>query len=207
MPTSITTAPGFTNSRVDEARATDGGDEDVRAGAHRAQVAGARVADGDRGVGLQQKLRHRLAEQVGAPHHHRFGAFEIRASTLASSSITPEGVQGRRPGRPSESKPAFTGVRPSTSLPGSISEVSEGPSRWEGSGSCNSTPSTSESSLRVVSRSATSSKRGTRRKADIERPHPHLHARALLAAHVHAGGGVLADEHGRETGGRVRLAL
>ena len=41
-----------------------------------------------------------------------------------SISITPAGVHGRRPGRPLASSPAEIGVRPSTSLAGSISSVS-----------------------------------------------------------------------------------
>jgi hypothetical protein len=44
-----------------------------------------------------------------------------RTPVSASSSITPSGVHGRSPARPSDSSPALTGVRPSTSLLGSIS--------------------------------------------------------------------------------------
>ena len=48
-------------------------------------------------------------------------------SASDSSSITPNGVHGRRPGRPIDSSPTLTGVRPSTSFSGLISAVSSGP--------------------------------------------------------------------------------
>ena len=42
------------------------------------------------------------------------------APASSSRSITPVGVHGRSPARPSASRPALTGVSPSTSLPGSM---------------------------------------------------------------------------------------
>ena len=49
-----------------------------------------------------------------------------------SSSITPAGVQGTRPGVPWASRPALSGVRPSTSLPGSIAATTASGSIWAG---------------------------------------------------------------------------
>ena len=75
----------------------------------------------------------------------------------ASNSITPSGVHGRRPGRPSASRPAFSGVSPSTSLRGSMIAVSAVPSSCPGSGSCSRMPLTLSSALSPSSSLATSS--------------------------------------------------
>ena len=64
---------------ADHPRAADGGDQDVGAAADLGEVARARVADGDRRVGSEQQLRHRLAEQVRAADHDGLGALERRA--------------------------------------------------------------------------------------------------------------------------------
>ena len=69
------------------------------------------------------------------------------APTLSSSSITPLGVHGRRPGRPSASSPAESVVSPSTSLPTSTRPVIFTPSRWSGSGSWTMIPLTAGSAL------------------------------------------------------------
>ena len=63
-----------------------------------------------------------------------------------SSSITPDGVQGRSPGRPLASRPAEIGVRPSTSLAGSMYSVSAPPSMCGGVGSWSRMPETRGSS-------------------------------------------------------------
>ncbi len=64
--------------------------------------------------------------------------------------MQPDGVQGRRPGLPWASRPALTGVSPSTSLRGSIIVVSAPPSTCFGVGSCSRMPLTSGSSLRLA---------------------------------------------------------
>src|SRR5207253_2001543 len=81
-------------------------------------------------------------------------------SAAASSSITPSGVQGLSPTpfAPCDSSPALTGVRPSTSLAGSMSAVSAAPSRCAGTGSCISTPDTCSSALSAAISPATASK-------------------------------------------------
>ena len=76
----------------------------------------------------------------------------------SSSSITPVGVHGRSPSRPSASSPALTGVSPSTSLPGSMRLVSSTPSRWSGTGSWQRIPLTSGSALSCWMRSTTCSR-------------------------------------------------
>ncbi len=118
MPTSITTAPGLTKSALDQARAADRGDQDIGAGADRR--AGRACASGTRS-------RSRSRRAAAAPSACRTGSSArrrpprrppARRRRCASSSITPGGVHGRRPGRPSASSPALTGVSPSTSLLG-----------------------------------------------------------------------------------------
>ena len=66
-------------------------------------------------------------------------------SAWASSSMTPRGVQGTRPGRPCASSPAFTGVSPSTSFSGRIAAVIAPASMWSGRGSCSRMPLTAGS--------------------------------------------------------------
>ena len=149
---------GLDEVALDQARSTDGRDQHVRARAHRAQIARARVADRDGRVLGQQQLRHRLAEQVRASDDDRLGACRAGRRRCAAARSRPSGVHGRRPGRPSASRPALTGVRPSTSLSGSIIAVSAGASRWPGSGSCSSTPLTAGSSFRLASSAATCAK-------------------------------------------------
>src|ERR1019366_4493129 len=50
--------------------AADGGDQDVSLAAHLGQIPGARVADGDGGVLVQQHQGHGLADDVAAAEHH-----------------------------------------------------------------------------------------------------------------------------------------
>ena len=57
-------------------RPADRGDQQIGAAAHRRQIAGLGMRDGHGGVFGQQKLRHRLADDVGAADHHRFEAGE-----------------------------------------------------------------------------------------------------------------------------------
>ena len=64
-----------------------------------------------------------------------------------SSSITPAGVHGRSPGRPLASRPAETGVRPSTSLAGRSARSAPPPSTCGGVGSWSRMPETRGSSL------------------------------------------------------------
>ena len=71
MPTSITVAPGFSQSPLTIAGRPDRGDDDVGAADDGGQVAGAAVGDGDGAVLPQQQLRHRLADDVGAADHDR----------------------------------------------------------------------------------------------------------------------------------------
>jgi hypothetical protein len=93
MPTSITTAPGFTMSRRDHARLADRGHQDVGLARHRGEVARLRVAHGDGGAGVEQQQRHRLADDVRAPTTTACAPSTGTAS-CSSIFITPHGVHG-----------------------------------------------------------------------------------------------------------------
>ncbi len=71
MPTSITVAPGLIQSPGTISRPTHGGDDDVGAPHHVGQVPGAAMGDRHGAAVAQQQLRHRLADDVAAPDHHR----------------------------------------------------------------------------------------------------------------------------------------
>ena len=57
------------------------------------------------------------------------------------------GVQGTKHGWPSSMRPAFTGVKPSTSLCGAMAAITAASLMCAGSGSCTSTPLTALSAL------------------------------------------------------------
>ena len=107
MPTSITVAPGLTQSpctirgRPTAATSTS---------ARRQTAARSRVREWQMvtvALAREQQLRDRLADEVRAPDHDRLGALELDASR-SSSPMQPAGVHGRRPGRPLASRPGAT---------------------------------------------------------------------------------------------------
>ena len=107
-------------------------------------------------------------------------------------------MQGVRPGVPWASSPALTGVRPSTSLAGSIVPTTVSGSIWSGSGSCDQDPVD-----RVVEAEAGDEVeqvllRGVGGEAMVDRGDPDLLAGAVLVADVDLGGGVIADKDGRQ---------
>ena len=113
------------------------------------EVAGARVADRDGGVGRRQQQGHRLADDVRAAHHHRPGARSARrrprpaassrrwACRRRSAAGPPPGVRGCRGG--SRRRPCS----------GRRSAATGGCRRVPGSGSWTRMPSTSGSAFRV----------------------------------------------------------
>ena len=123
VPTSITVAPGLTQSALTSSRRPDRGDEDVGSAADLGQVARARVADRDRRVGAQQQRRQRPADQDRAADDHRLGPLELGVPRARAGASRPAECTGPGPGRPWASSPALVAVRPSTSLAGSIAAI------------------------------------------------------------------------------------
>ena len=113
--------------------------------------------------------------------------------------MTPSGVHGTRPGRPCDSRPAFTGVSPSTSLAGRIAPVMAPESMWSGSGSWSRIPLTSGSPFSRSSSGLELVLRRLRRQLVVDRDDAHLLARLALHPHIDVRGGVVAHEHGRES--------
>ena len=119
MPTSITIAPGLTQSPRDQSGAADGRDQDVGAAADRG--AGRACASG-------RSSRSRWRRAAAGPSACRRGSSGRRRPPRrprSSAPGAPRAAPSRRaactaagPGGPSASSPALTGVRPSTSLPG-----------------------------------------------------------------------------------------
>ena len=105
---------------LDHPGAPDRGDQHVGAAADRRP--GRACASGSRhgGVGAEQQLGHRLAEEVRAPDDDRLGALELRRRPRRAAASRPSACTAAGPRGPSASSPALIGVRPSTSLPGSI---------------------------------------------------------------------------------------
>ena len=85
MPTSMTTAPGLTGVGGHEFRAA-GGDQDIGATGVESEVCRQRMADGDRGAGLQQQHCHRFADDVRAADDHGFLAFEVNTGLREKAS-------------------------------------------------------------------------------------------------------------------------
>ena len=79
MPTSMTTAPGFTQSPWIISRRAHRGHQHVGLAADARQVARAGVGDGHRGVRREEELRHGLAHDVAAADDHGARALERRA--------------------------------------------------------------------------------------------------------------------------------
>ena len=123
-------------------------------------------------------------------------------SWRSSSSMQPAGVHGRRPGRPLASRPAETGVSPSTSLPGSISQVSavavDVPRRRE----LEQDPRHARVGVELGEQRLDLGLRRVGGQPVVEALHADLVRRLLLAADVDGGGGVLPDQHGRQAGRR-----
>ena len=151
MPTSTTTAPGFTCSPRTKPGAADGRHQHVRLAGDRGQVARARVADRDGGVRVHQQQRHRLAHDVAAPEHHRAPPGERRSPSRRSSSMIPAGVQATKRGPLLHQQAHVLGME-------AVHVLAPGPPRAArarrppaaGSGSCTRMPWTSRAAVVVL---------------------------------------------------------
>src|SRR5205807_2207959 len=98
------TRTGLDEGRVDEPGTADRGDEDVGLAADGGELAGARVADSDGGVGVEQEQRHRAADDdraaddhgAGAAHRNVVAAEELHASRRGAGG-DPRPALGEQP--------------------------------------------------------------------------------------------------------------
>ena len=107
MPTSMTTAPGLTMSAVSMLRRPTAATTTSAPARVQREVGRGAVADRDRGVGLQQQQRHRLAHRVAAADHHRMLAAQVHARCSRSASCSRRAWPGAgRAGRSSARRPS-----------------------------------------------------------------------------------------------------
>ena len=107
---------------------------------------------------------------------------------------------------PLASRPAFVGVSPSTSLPGSIAATTASGRCWSGSGSWTRIPSTSSSAPSARDQLEQLLLGGLAAQAVVDRAHPGLLAGLVLVGDVDLRGGVVADEHRRQRRRAAALA-
>ena len=203
MPTSITTAPGLTQS-ASTIRGRPTAAIRTSARAHTAgEVARARVADRDRRVGGQQQLRHRLAEQVRAADDDRLGALELDVRRSPAAPSRRSACTAAGPGRPSASRPAEQRRQPVDVLgrrrPAPVSST---PSRCVGQRQLDEHAADARVGVqRARSASTTSASLGVGRQAHGRRSASRSPRTArCLHADVDGARRVLADEHRREPG-------
>ena len=198
MPTSITVAPGLTMSAPTTCRRPTAATRTSASSVWRSRSLGARVADRDGRVGLEQQVRDRLADDVAAADDDRPRALQPRSRTPRAARMIPSGVAGTSAGRPRYSWPAFAGWKPSTSFAGSTASMTRLSSRCAGSGSWTRIPSTASSAFSSATSSRSSSSvvsAGRRWSCGVD---PGRLRRLVLAADVDVRRRVVADEHGRE---------
>ena len=134
MPTSITIAPGLTQSPPDQLGARRRRRSARRRGGRprrgRACASGRSVTVA---LAAEQQLGHRLAEEVRAPDDDGLGALELARRPRRAAASRPSGVHGRRPGAPEREQPGADAAsarrRPCA---GRSRPVSSTPSRWSG---------------------------------------------------------------------------
>src|SRR5262249_9809583 len=133
----------------------------VGAPADRRKLARLRMRKRDGCVFREQKLRQGLADDVGAADRDRLEPCDRRLRGLGEEERTasvggavvarrmpPIGVQGASAGKPAHKRPTFTGLKPSTSFPGSTAAMILCGSICDGRGSCTRMPWTLGSALR-----------------------------------------------------------
>lgn len=90
-------------------RATDGGDKQIGATADRGKIVRLRMGNGHRRIFCEQKLRHRLPDDVRATDHHGLKACKGFVHGILARITQPIGVHGTSADRPLASRPALTG--------------------------------------------------------------------------------------------------
>ncbi len=204
MPTSITVAPGLTNSGVTRPDRADRRHQDVGLAADRRQVRRPRVADGHGGVAVQQQQRHRLADDVAAADDDG-----VRAGDRDALALEHLDDAGRRAGdqlgtvlrRAARRSRRRIRPRPSSAAMASNTCCCAPAPIAFGSGDCTRMPSWTGAARsggrpmparRRASRSSGSRSRSTRKPTSVPA--------FTLLRDVDLRGGVLADEHDAQAG-------
>ena len=118
----------------------------------------------------------------------------------ASSSITPERSARPQPGAPERQRSGIDRGQPVHILARVDHRRQRGPVEVLGNGQLQQHPADGVVGVQALELLGHLLERRRRAEAPVERDHPHLKACALLAAHVHRGGRVFADEHRRQPG-------
>ena len=119
--------------------------------------------------------------------------------------MIPEGVHGRRPGRPWASSPADTGVRPSTSLPGGIIAARPDAVDLRRRRELEQDAGHARVGGQLLQDRVDLVVGGVLGQPVVEALDADLGRRLLLVADVERRGGVVADQHGGEPGRLVAL--
>ena len=192
---------------ADHLGASDGGDQHVGAADLARPGRGARVADGQRRVPLEQHEGDRLADQIAAARDDGARALQLHAGRVdemhdAERRARTQAVASLHQAR------LVDGMQPVDVLRLDRWRRSRRQHRCaRGSGSCTRMPWTSRRSF---------SERTTRKQLvlrrlggqlDALREDAHFGARLALAAHVAGRGRIVADQHGRQSGCEAVAAL
>ena len=116
----------------------------------------------------------------------------------ASSSITPAGVHGRRPGRPSDEQAGVDRGQPVDVLLGPDQAGEGGAVEVPGDGQLQEDPADSPVGAERLELLCHLLVGGVRGETAVERDDPDLLAGALLVRHVDRRGGIVSDEDRRE---------
>ena len=209
MPTSITTAPGFTNSGVTNAgrpiAATRMSASRAIAGRSRVRewqiVTVAFLCSSNAAIGLPT-MSERPITTACLP--------SIGIFARTSSSMTPAGVHGANPSRFCTTRPAEIGLKPSTSLAGSIASntccSASLPSDF-GSGDCTRMPSKRESWLKRSHDAEQRRERGRARQSLEMHAHAGVFGRLQLVADIDFRRRIVADEDDGERRRSAELLL
>ena len=175
--------------------------EDVAAPADGGEIARAAVADRDRAVLREQQLRHRLADDVGAPDDHRFEAGKIAAQRV----LRQDDAAGRRAGherlvaqrrpRGGRHSPGESRRRPCRRSTASSTLLS---SMCFGSGSCTRMPCTFGSAFRRSISAEQVGLGGVGGERVLLGVKTAFLGRPALVLHIDAARRVFADENDRE---------
>ena len=179
-----------------------GGDQDVAPAADRRQVGGPGMADRDRAVGSEQELRHRLADDVGAPDDDRLLPRQVAQFVFQQHHAADRGA-GRHRGPAGRESARIDDMEAVDILLGT--DRIQDPKRVD----LRRQRQLDQNAVDPVVRVQRLDQRQKFRLADplaetmLEAPHAGLFGRLPLVPDIDAAGRVVADEDDREAGRRA----